>query len=80
MLQSEKRTAKAVPLVLLTVHLVGVRSNESGASINGDLKSVARMGKLKGDVPLPENEPVSPETVVHLRSKLRRNQVREGLF
>ena len=44
------------------------------------MKSVAEMGKQKGDVPLPENETVTPETVVHLRAKLAKGQVREGVF
>ena len=34
----------------------------------------------KGDVPLPENESVSPENVVHLRAGLAPGQVREGVF
>ncbi len=38
------------------------------------------MGKKKGDVPLPENESVDPEQVVHLRAGLARGQVREGRF
>jgi hypothetical protein len=41
------------------------------------LKSVARLGKEKGDVPLPENQPVSPEKVVKYR---RGDRVREGAF
>lgn len=44
------------------------------------LKSVAELGAEKGDVPLPENESVTPETVVKLRSKLGRDEVREGRF
>lgn len=44
------------------------------------LKSVAKMGKEKGDVPLPENESVTPENIVKLRSSLKKDQVREGLF
>ena len=45
--------------------------------LNG-LKSVVQMGESKGDVPLPENESVSPEKVVHLVRKA--GQVREGRF
>lgn len=44
------------------------------------LKSVAKMGKEKGDVPLPENESVNPEHIVKLRSGLKKDQVREGSF
>lgn len=51
-----------------------------GSSVLSGLKSVLAMGKEKGDVPLPENEPVSPAKVVHLRSGLRPGQVREGRF
>ena len=41
------------------------------------MKSVAEMGKKKGDVPLPENESVSPKNVVLLRKGLKEGQVRE---
>ncbi len=44
------------------------------------LKSVAQMGKKKGDVPLPENESVTPEHIVKLRGGLKKGQVREGSF
>ena len=44
------------------------------------LKSVAKMGKKKGDVPLPENESVTPEHIVKLRGGLKKDQVREGSF
>lgn len=44
------------------------------------LKSVAQLGREKGDVPLPENEAVSPDRVIALRSNLEKNQVREGRF
>ena len=47
--------------------------------LNG-LKSVARMGKKKGDVPLPENESVTPGHIVKLRGGLKKDQVREGRF
>ena len=47
--------------------------------LNG-LKSVAEMGKKKGDVPLPENESVTPEHIVKLRRSLKKGQVREGSF
>ena len=44
------------------------------------LKSVKEMGAEKGDVPLPENEAVSPDTVVPLRKRASKDQVREGVF
>lgn len=44
------------------------------------LKSVAELGQEKGGVPLPENESVSPENIVHLRRALQPGQVREGAF
>lgn len=51
-----------------------------GSDALSQLKSVAALGREKGDVPLPENDAVSPTNVVHLRSGLKRNQVREGAF
>ncbi len=44
------------------------------------LKSVVEKGKEKGDVPLPENESVSPGKVVHLSPERAKDQVREGRF
>src|SRR6516165_8351661 len=38
-----------------------------GAPALAGLKSVAELGKEKGDMPLPENESVTPETIVRLR-------------
>jgi hypothetical protein len=52
----------------------------AGAPALAGLKSVAELGAEKGDVPLPENESVTPETVVQLRRKLQPNEVREGRF
>ncbi len=52
----------------------------AGSDKLADLKSVAEMGKEKGDVPLPENLSVTPETVVELRKGLKKGQVREGEF
>ena len=54
----------------------------SGSPILQKLKSVAALGKEKNQVPLPENEPVSPHNVVALRKKLglRPGQVRDGAF
>jgi hypothetical protein len=51
-----------------------------GSKLLEKLKSVAQLGKEKGDVPLPDNEPIQPENIVQLRKGLRREQVREGLF
>lgn len=50
-----------------------------GAAKLAGLKSVAAMGKSKGDVPLPGNEPVDPKQVVTIHSK-HPDQVREGEF
>ena len=52
---------------------------EGGGRLKG-LKSILQIGKAKGDVPLPENETVSPEHVVRLRQGLGKDQVREGSF
>jgi len=38
------------------------------------------LGNQKGDVPLPENEPVHATPMVELRQGLKRGQVREGRF
>ena len=51
-----------------------------GTEALAKLKSVATMGKEKGDVPLPENESVDPARVVELRRNLKPGQVREGAF
>ncbi|UCF21547.1 MAG: hypothetical protein JSU87_09245, partial [Gemmatimonadota bacterium] len=51
-----------------------------GSSILDKLKSVTQLAKQKGDVPLPENEPVTPQKVIQLRAALRKHQVREGEF
>jgi hypothetical protein len=51
-----------------------------GSSILQKLKSVVQLGKEKGDVPLPENEPVHATPVIELRRGLKRGQVREGRF
>jgi hypothetical protein len=48
-----------------------------GSPTLAGLKSVRDVGKTKGDVPLPENESVAHETVVRLRSKHGKDQVRE---
>jgi hypothetical protein len=46
----------------------------------GKIRSVVKIGKDKGDVPLPENQPVDPKTIVHLRSTLKPDEVRVGEF
>ena len=51
-----------------------------GAPALAGLKSVAELGQEKGDVPLPENESVTPETVIQLRRNLKPDEVREGRF
>ena len=51
-----------------------------GSGTLGGLKSVADLGKEKGDVPLPENQTVKPHNIVHLRNGLSKDQVREGAF
>jgi hypothetical protein len=51
-----------------------------GADKLNGLKSVAELGKEKGDIPLPENESVSPDKIVKLRSGLKADQVREGVI
>lgn len=51
-----------------------------GADKLAGMKSVAQLGKEKGDVPLPENESVTPERVVALRRGLAKHEVRQGEF
>jgi hypothetical protein len=52
---------------------------EGSAILNG-VKSVFKLGKKKGQTPLPENDPVHGEKVVTLRTGLAKDQVREGGF
>jgi len=52
----------------------------AGSSIIEQLKSVAGMGREKGDVPLPENQAVHATPIVVLRKGLAKGQVREGTF
>jgi hypothetical protein len=52
----------------------------AGAPALAGLKSVAELGAEKGDVPLPENESVTPEKVIKLRRNLKKDEVREGRF
>jgi len=51
-----------------------------GARPLAGLKSVAEMGEVKGDVPLPENESVTAEKFIQLRRNLRKDKVREGRY
>jgi hypothetical protein len=59
--------------------------SEDGTAVNGAdklkwLKSVAQMARKKGDVPLPDNEPIDVDAVVQLRKGRKKGQVREGRF
>lgn len=51
-----------------------------GSSILDKLKSVAKIGWERSDVPLPDNESVQVDKVIHLRKGLKKGQVREGRF
>jgi hypothetical protein len=51
-----------------------------GSEKLNSLKSIADMGREKGDSPLPENDSVAPKNIVKLRNGLKRDQVREGSF
>ena len=51
-----------------------------GSKTLGGMKSVAQLGKEKGDVPLPENQSCVPDKVVALRAGLAKNEVRDGRF
>jgi hypothetical protein len=44
------------------------------------LRSVLDLARERGDVPLPENEPVAADRVIRLRPRRSRHQVREGAF
>ncbi|MBT7067751.1 MAG: hypothetical protein HN919_15740 [Verrucomicrobia bacterium] len=52
------------------------RALQGSGRLSG-MKSVADLGKEKGDVPLPENESVDPDNIVKLRRNLKPGQVRE---
>jgi hypothetical protein len=49
-----------------------------GLDVLAGLKSILQVGDQKGEVPLPENEAVTPQHIVHLRERLSRHQVREA--
>ncbi len=50
------------------------------SSVLSKLKSVMQIGEEKGDVPLPENESVTPAIVVNLREGLGPAEVRDSQF
>jgi hypothetical protein len=52
----------------------------SGSERLKGLRSVAQLGRAKGDVPLPENESADPAIVDRLRAGLSAEEVREGRF
>jgi len=59
--------------------------DENAVAVEGSqrldkLKSIIQMGKEKGENPLPENTSVSAKNIVELKSKLKKDQVREGSF
>jgi hypothetical protein len=56
------------------------RPAAEAGGVLGMLKGILQLGAEKGDAPLPENESVSPENILHLRSGLKPGQVREGAF
>lgn len=51
-----------------------------GSEQLANMKSVAQLGAEKGDVPLPENETVTPSNIATIRKNLKHGQVREGAF
>ena len=59
--------------------------NDKASPISGSgklnaIKSVIELGKIKGDVPLPENKSLIVNNIIELRSGLKEHQVREGKF
>lgn len=55
----------------------------NGAASLAGVKSVAQMGKIKDDIPLPENDPVDPNTVIKIIKNWwgdSKDKVREGKF
>jgi hypothetical protein len=44
------------------------------------VNSILKLGTKRGELPLPENDPVTAEKVVTLRKGLAKEQVREGKF
>jgi hypothetical protein len=60
-------------------HYSDTEALEGSETLDG-MKSVAQMGKEKGDVPLSGNEPVVPDHIAYIRSGMAEGQVREGRF
>ncbi|HEX6746104.1 MAG TPA: hypothetical protein VF092_02230 [Longimicrobium sp.] len=56
------------------------RTAVEGSGTLARLKSIFQLGKEKGDVPLPENEPVDTANVIALKEKPSPATVREGVF
>ena len=52
----------------------------TGSAVLAGTKSVGELSTEKGQVVLPENDPVTPDNVVVYRKGLKRGQVREGAF
>ena len=52
----------------------------AGSATLAGTKSVRQMSTEKGQVVLPENDPVTPNNVVVYRKGLKLGQVREGAF
>ncbi len=57
----------------------GKKAVEGSEKLAG-LKTVKEIGKEKGDKPLPENATVTPQSILEMRKKLKKDQVREGRF
>jgi hypothetical protein len=58
----------------------GERPALEGTEKLRQVKSIHQLGKEKGQLPLPDNTPVDPTQIVHLRKGLKRDEVREGAF
>jgi hypothetical protein len=52
----------------------------AGSTVLAGTKSVGQLSKEKGQIVLPENDPVTPDNVVVCRKGLKQGQVREGAF
>jgi hypothetical protein len=51
-----------------------------GSAILRGLKSVLQLGRKKGEMPVPENEPAGPKRVVVIKKPRSSDEVREGTF
>jgi hypothetical protein len=56
------------------------RAALAGGDALKQIRSVSQLGTSKGDVPLPENEPLEPGHVVGLHAPRRGDEVRSGTF